>query len=306
MEKARFNMQNHRSCPICLGASNNSELFLEENIKKELISDLSFASRKPPEFMSHLLMRCLSCGLVYASNPPSVEDLSSAYHQASYDSSEEAKDAAQSYLKSTLPVLKRIPVLDSALEIGTGSGIYLDLLHESGFKNLVGIEPSIAAINSASPKAREWIRHEIFEEKNFEPESFDLICCFMTLEHVQDPMEITLAAHKLLRKGGAFVTVTHDYEGLLNRLLGKRSPIIDIEHMQLFSKQSIKQLFSNGGFHSIQSNSFQNRYAVSYWLRLLPLSNSIKDTFNKFLALLGLSRIKLAANVGNTFTVGFK
>lgn len=79
----------------------------------------------------------------------------------------------------------------------------------------------------------------------------------MTLEHVQDPMEITLAAHRLLRKGGAFVTVTHDYQGLLNRLLGKRSPIIDIEHMQLFCKQAIKQLFLNGGFHSIQSISFQ-------------------------------------------------
>jgi SAM-dependent methyltransferase len=306
MEKVRSNMQNQRSCPICLDKYRASKLFLEENIKKELISDLSFASRKPPEFMSHRLMRCLSCGLVYAPTPPSVEDLSNAYHQASYDSSEEAKDAAQSYLKSTLPVLKRISGLNLALEIGTGSGIFLDLLYDEGFKNLIGIEPSMAAINSASPKARQWIRHEIFEEKNFEPESFDLICCFMTLEHVQDPMEITLAAYKLLRKGGAFVTVTHDYEGLLNRLLGKRSPIIDIEHMQLFSKQSIKQLFLNGGFHSIQSDSFQNRYAVSYWLRLLPLPNGIKDRVNKFLALLGLSGIKLAANVGNIFTVGLK
>ena len=176
MERVRFSMQNQRSCPICLDKNSDSKLFLEENIKKELISDLSFASRKPPEFMSHRLMRCLSCGLVYAPTPPSVEDLSNAYHQASYDSSEEAKDAAQSYLKSTLPVLKKISGLNSALEIGTGSGIFLDLLHDQGFKNLVGVEPSIAAINSASPKSRQWIRHEIFEEKNFEPESFDLIC----------------------------------------------------------------------------------------------------------------------------------
>ena len=128
----------------------------------------------------------------------------------------------------------------------------------------------------------------------------------MTLEHVRDPMKIALSAHRLLRKGGAFVTVTHDYESFLNRFLGKRSPIIDIEHMQLFSKKSIEHLLLNGGFHSIKSNRFQNRYAISYWLRLLPLPNNMKVKINKCLTLLGLAGIKLTLNVGNTYAVGFK
>jgi hypothetical protein len=54
------------------------------------------------------------------------------------------------------------------------------------------------------------------------------------MEHVLDPKVIALPAFRLLRPGGAFVTVTHDHRGRLNRLLGRRSPIIDIEHLQLF------------------------------------------------------------------------
>ncbi len=62
---------------------------------------------------------------------------------------------------------------------------------------------------------------------------------------MRDPDIIAQASFRLLRPGGAFATVTHDYRSPVNRMLGKRSPIFDIEHMQLFSRRAVRFLWEN-------------------------------------------------------------
>ena len=299
-------MPSLRNCPVCGCGIEKATLFQEENIDLKRISDFSFASRKTPEWMCHQLVRCHSCSLVYAPNPPSVDELAQAYHQAAYDSSEEANDAAQSYMKAISPALRRLSQKNTALEIGTGTGIFLEYLLDAGFNEVVGVEPSMAAIEAAPKNRQAWIRHGIFREEDFASESFDLICCFMTLEHVQDPMALTHAAHRLLRKGGAFVSVTHDYQSVVNRLLNKRSPIIDIEHMQLFSKQSTRTMFESAKFQDVQVSSFTNRYSLQYWLRLSPLPKMLKSLLSPIFSSAPLNVIRLGINVGNIVTIGFR
>jgi SAM-dependent methyltransferase len=281
-------------------------LFLEENIDQARISGFSFASRKEPEYMCHRLVRCKTCDLVYASNPPEQAELAHAYHVAEYDSSEEANDAAQSYIRAMQPTLIKLQQRGKVLDIGSGTGILLELLKGEGFTDLVGVEPSSAAIAAAPLHRRDWLREGIFEENAFEPASFDLICCFMTMEHVRDPMATALAARRLLRPGGAFVTVTHDYSSLVNRILGKRSPIIDIEHMQLFSKVSICELFNRSGFIEVSATPFINRYSLGYWMRLAPLPKAVKRALKWASAHTGADRLKIGLNVGNTIATGFK
>lgn len=295
-----------RACPVCGTGSAAASLFLEASIDPARLSPSSYASRKQPEFMSHRLVRCPSCGLVYVPNPPAQETLAQAYHEAAYDSAQEAEDAAHSYMRAIDPVLRRIGTGRSALEIGTGTGVFLAQLERAGYRELVGVEPSVAAIEAAPSNRRAWIRQGIFCESDFEPASFDLICCFMTMEHVADPGGIATAAWRLLRPGGAFVTVTHDYQSLVNRLLGRHSPIVDLEHMQLFCDSSLHALFARGGYQEIDSRVFVNRYALGYWLRLAPLPQSAKPAIARLLDLAGLARIKLGFNVGNTLCAGYK
>lgn len=299
-------MIKERSCPVCSSPSYQAKPFFEGNVDLSRISEFSFSSRKIPEFMSHRLVQCRNCDLVYVDTPPAVEELAEAYHRAEYDSSEEAEDAARAYASAIAPFLHQLTQRQSALEIGTGTGIFLDHLATSGFRNIVGIEPSRAAIDTAPQERRNLIREGIFIESEFERESFDLICCFMTMEHVHDPGELARAAFRLLRKGGAFMTVTHDYRGLVNRILGKHSPIIDIEHMQLFSSQSIKELFHLSGFEKIAVTSFVNSYSLRYWLRLSPLPDIFKNRLSHVFELPLLRNRRLSINVGNTLTVGFR
>jgi hypothetical protein len=109
-----------------------------------------------------------------------------------------------------------------------------------------------------------------------------------------------------LRSGGALVTVTHDHRSVVNRLLGRRSPIVDIEHMQLFGAKSIERLFASAGFGDVGSRSFVNRYALRYWFRLAPLPAGWKRRLDRTLRRPTLVRIKVGVNVGNRLAWGFK
>ncbi len=295
-----------RPCPICDAGSEQSNLFLEKNIDPGKLTEFSFASRKLPEFMCHRLVQCHSCDLVYVDRPPSEDELADSYNRANYDSSEEADDAAAAYIQAIQPTLDLLTQRKSALEIGTGNGIFLEYLYSRGFSELVGVEPSSAAISSAPLSRQAWIHEGMFDEKNYTPETFDLVCCFMTMEHVRDPSVIASAVLRLLRPGGAFVTVTHDYRSLVNRLLGKHSPIIDIEHMQIFSKSSLHFLFRRVGYSNVTVNEFKNSYTLKYWLRLAPLPNVVKVAGSTLMQKTGVDNLKLSVNVGNVIACGFK
>ena len=299
-------MTPNRSCPSCESPSDGASLFLSENITPEKISGFSFASRKLPEYMCHRMVRCPVCDLVYAEKPPTEVVLAESYHAASYDSSEEADDAARAYILAIQGALARLENKGAALEIGTGTGVFLKHLKEVGFSRLVGVEPSRAAIDAAAPECREWIREGMFNERDFDPESFDLVCCFMTMEHVRDPLEIAKSAWRLLRPGGVFLTVTHDYRSPVNRIFGKRSPIVDIEHLQIFSKKAIGELFVRAGFEDVSAESFVNRYSLRYWARLSPLPAGIKAYLGTLFSTPAFSGIRLGVNVGNTLACGFK
>ena len=295
-----------RHCPVCDASPTGASTFVGETLDEKRLTGFSFASRKDPEYMSHRMVQCPACDLVNVDTPPRQDVLARAYHQADYDSSEEANDAALAYIAAIAPTLGRLRQRSSALEIGTGTGIFLEHLQRAGFKSLVGVEPSRAAIAAAPPNRRAWIRETIFVEADHAPDSLDLICCFMTMEHVLDPGAIARSAMRLLRPGGAFVTVTHDYRSLVNRILGRRSPIIDIEHMQLFSSASAAQLFRSCGYADVSVQAFVNRYSLRYWTRLMPLPGPAKRGALAILGRTHIDGVKLGFNVGNIITAGFK
>jgi SAM-dependent methyltransferase len=301
----RLDDRQSRPCPVCREFPERPQVFLEERLDASRLNAYSFASRKAPEYLCHQMLRCPQCDVAYVDRPPSQGALAEAYHAADYDSSEEANDASKSYISAFADVLESIGKGD-ALEIGTGTGVFLEALSHLGFQRVIGIEPSTAAMAAAPEHRKPWLREGIFAEQDYAPESFDLVCCFMTLEHVREPGDISESVLRLLRPGGAFLTVTHDFRSPVNRLLGRRSPIVDIEHMQLFSRAGIKALLEHSGFVDVQAKPFANRYSLRYWSRLLPLPSGLKGACQSTLSGLGLSNAKLSLNVGNTAAVGFK
>jgi SAM-dependent methyltransferase len=294
-----------RTCPLC-NSSDQSRVLAESNIDLAKLDAFSFASRKKPEYMHPRLIECAACGMLYASPVLSMETLISGYQSAHFDSGSEASDASLTYATEVAKIVPRLPDLNGSLDIGTGDGAFLTQLLRLGFQNVLGIEPSEAPRASASPELRQRIRQGTFRAEDYRPGQFSLVTCFQTLEHVPNPLAIARDAFHVLKPGGAFAIVVHNRKAASARILGFKSPIYDIEHLQLFDPRSARRLLQAAEFTGIEVSAMWNRYSLDYWSRLMPMPNAAKTAMAQAFRITGIGRMRLAVPAGNLIVVGYK
>ena len=294
-----------RGCPIC-GSTDEGEVFAEQHLDLAALDAHAFASRKRPERMRLRLIACPVCDLVYASPVPSPEALARAYEEAAFDSAEEARYAARSYAEQIEEALGALPDRRGALDIGTGEGAFLAELLRLGFSDVAGVEPSRAPIEAADPAVAGLIEHGVFRAGIRPPNSLSLVTCFQTIEHVPDPAALVRDAAALLKPGGVLALVCHDRRAAVNRALGLRSPILDVEHMQLFSPRSIEELLRRAGLRDVSHRPIRNRYPVRYWARLAPLPERLHGPISRALERTGIGKRPLTVPVGNLLAWGIR
>jgi SAM-dependent methyltransferase len=294
-----------RPCPIC-GERGPSQLFAKANVSPEALDRFAFASRKVPEYMHWQLWTCRQCDLLYADPAPSPEELAGLYREASFDSRAEALHATRTYGRLLPRIAARLPDRSGAADIGTGDGAFLAELLSRGFQDVEGIEPSTAPIEAADPSVRPLIRQGVFQGDSFPPESKSLITCFQTIEHLPDPLAFCRHAWLTLRPGGAIFLIGHNHRAFSARILGRKSPIFDIEHLQLFSPASLRCLLRTAGFQNIETFSLVNRYPLSYWVRLFPFPSRVKQRTLAVLKRVPIGRWVIPLPAGNLAAIAFK
>ncbi|MDX6464328.1 MAG: hypothetical protein QOE55_8025 [Acidobacteriaceae bacterium] len=293
-----------RACPLCGGE--DASVMVEATLDEGRLTASAFASRKIPEYMHSRMVECKGCGMLYANPVLLQESLAEAYKDASFDSGVESRLAAITYRAILEPHLPGLPSRNSALDIGAGDGAFLEELLALGFQSVAGVEPSEAPIAAAKPTVRDYLKCGIFAAEQFAAESLDLITCFQVIEHVWDPVKIAADAHALLKPGGLFVIVAHNRRAFSARILGTKSPIFDIEHLQLFDRSTGAALLRTAGFESIAISSLRNRYPIHYWIKLFPLPRTAKAAVSWMARTSGIGNLLLSLPAGNLAMVGRK
>jgi SAM-dependent methyltransferase len=294
-----------RACPLC-GCADDSEIFATQRLELGSLDRYAFASRKRPEHMRLRLVCCPRCDLVYASPVPAPETLARAYAAAAFDSAIEARYAARTYRDALAPLLAALPDRDGALDIGTGEGAFLGELLDAGFAGVGGVEPSAEPIAAAHPRVAGLIEQAVFGSGVRAPGSLSLVTCFQTIEHVPDPAVLVRDAAALLKPRGLLAIVCHDRRALVNRVLGLRSPIVDVEHQQLFSPRSVTRLLAGAGLVEVGHRAIRNRYPLRYWARLLPLPRRAADGAQRLLRRSGTADRAVTIGVGNLLAWGIR
>jgi SAM-dependent methyltransferase len=126
------------------------------------------------------------------------------------------------------------------------------------------------------------------------------------IEHVWDPAKIAADAYALLKPGGLFVLVAHDRRALSARVMGTKSPIFDIEHLQLFDRSTGAALLRGAGFGSIAISSLINKYPIHYWIKLFPLPRTAKAAASWMATASGVGSLLLSLPAGNLAIAGRK
>ena len=287
-------VNNENLCPACLS---KGSLRYPEKLEDNLFNDLTFASRKRPELMHYDLFECENCKTLFTNRNVNLSQLLKNYEIAEYDSNVEAKYAAKTYVKNLQKALPKFK--GSILDIGAGDGAFLSAALGVLATSNLGIEPSIKAI-AKNDDNRVNIKNIAIEDLETN-EKFDLVTCFQTIEHLNNPREFITNIKRFIKPGGYFAISCHNRLSLTNKILGEKSPIFDVEHLQVFTDQGIEKLFSGLNFKIVYSNKYRNKYPLSYWLKIAPVGEKIKDFVETKKKLFGLG---ISINVGNHMIVG--
>ena len=106
---------------------------------------------------------------------------------------------AKSEFNLALPFIQDGPIL----EIGAGSGLFAEYLHDS---NYIGIEINAEAALSAQQNGRNVILENYESYSDINSGNYNTVCSFQFLEHLPDPSTYFTSSYKLLSNGGTLIT----------------------------------------------------------------------------------------------------
>ena len=139
-------------CAICGTAGQATELW-SANFDLSALTPTVFSARRLPDRIHFRMVRCEACGLVRSDPAVAAGVLADLYARSSFDYGAEVGNLQHTYghLLKGLARLGAKPGL--LLEIGGGNGFFLEEALRQGWE-VRGVEPSVAAVESAAPEIR--------------------------------------------------------------------------------------------------------------------------------------------------------
>lgn len=195
--------------------------------------------------------RCSECETFVSKNktPKDFYDFKNFW----YKRQEEVNGHPNIEKRAELDFFNRIPFwwkqikdlnIQSVLEIGCGHGGFLHYCKKNGINECTGIEISEGTCNFAREHFNLDIICGTFPNVDLK-QSYDLICCFDVLEHLEDPV---LTLNKMKSLGKYIMIQVPVYRGEK-----KFKSFISVAHLFIFTEDSIKSLFSKENIKIISS-----------------------------------------------------
>ena len=289
-------------CAICETEGHATTVY-EANFQAGDLDAARFSARRPPDGIHYRIVRCEACGLARSDPIAAAGRLEELYAESEFTYGAETANLKRTYGHYLRVLRRHRQRREALLEIGCGNGFFLEEALDQGYRQVTGVEPSRRAAEAASQSVRESIRVGAFREGLFGPESFDVVCLFQVMDHLANPVAVLTEVRALLRPGGLLLTIQHDAEAFSARVLGERSPIIDIEHTYLYTPETLSRLCGKTGFRPLATGAAWNRYSLDYFAHLLPLGASLRRGMARALSAVKIGKLAIWAPLGNFFLI---
>jgi SAM-dependent methyltransferase len=159
----------------------------------------------------------------------------------------------------------------SVLEIGTGSGYFLDFFSQRYPGAVVtGIEYDerlLAITRARAPRAR--CLQGNAEAFDLLPEKFDLVVSFQVIEHLYEPEQMLAQVRRHLAPEGLFIITTPNLGGFGAQVMGRHWHGHRDDHVSLKSARDWVALVESHGFKSVYAGS--TFFSGIPWLNRMPL-----------------------------------
>jgi SAM-dependent methyltransferase len=135
------------------------------------------------------------------------------------------------------------------LDFGCGGGVFLQRMHRQGW-HVTGIDSSLDAARRVRTELGLRALAGSLPHANLDPESFDVITMWQSLEHVHDPREVVQQAFFLLAPGGKLLVSAPNIESLGFQWFGRNWYGLDLpRHLTHFSPRTLTWMLERAGFH---------------------------------------------------------
>jgi len=327
-------------CAIC-GTDGQAAEIYPANFDFADFNPEIFSARRLPDRIHYRMVKCSVCGLVRSDPVADAATLGDLYRQSTFDYGTEVDNLRRTYgryldrlgrfavanssrgrspsradmdglsqkggrASSRAADLGAVLNLGSLLEIGCGNGFFLDEARTRGYAEVRGVEPSCEAIAKAPSAVRDRIVCDIMRPGLFPGASFDAVCLFQVFDHLPDPAGVLAEAGRVLKPGGHLLILNHNIRALSARLLGERSPIVDLEHTFLFTPGTLSRLVRAHGLTVCETGRVWNRYTLQYVTRLVPLPAALKRGLLACFARTRIGRLPVWIPLGNLYLVARK
>jgi SAM-dependent methyltransferase len=292
-------------CAVCDTEGNARELY-PANFDDEAFNAEVFSARRLPDMVHYRIVQCNQCGLVRSDPVIDQETLKNLYLQSALTYGKDIPNLRHTYGTYLRKLEKHAAQKDICLEVGCGNGFFLEEALAQGYKKVIGIEPSQSAVEQASPLVRDSIHTDIMRP-GLIAEKVSAICMFQLFDHIPNPGEFLAVCADALQPGGLVLCFNHNAEAFSARILGERSPIIDIEHTFLYNPDTIRKLFEKNGYKVLEVGPAWNFVSLLSLIRLFPMPRDFKIKLIAFLERIpGFNQIRLFAPIGNLYLIAQK
>ena len=213
---------------------------------------------------SYPLYKCKKCGLVRPHPLPYHDDdkldiydnpKNIRYYNEKEKKIEEDSFEYKYYFKYFLPFIQLIDkykIGGKSLDIGCGAGHLLKLLAEKGFDS-EGLDVSKKLIDALKNKFKVYCCD--INNKNLKDNSYNLITANQVLEHIENPEIFVRRLNQLLVKGCYAIIAVPYLKGLVPNILRTKWYGLGYgQHLNFFSKKSLKIMFERNGFEICEFN----------------------------------------------------
>jgi SAM-dependent methyltransferase len=152
-------------------------------------------------------------------------------------------------------ILARLIPRDTAiLDVGCGSGGFLESLRKRGFTNLAGLDPTPECIQIIREDLDIDARIGTIAEHPFPLRSFDLALSTVVFEHLLNPgLDVDKMADLLKPEGMAFILVPD--ASRFSEFMVSPFQDMNVEHINHFSPDTLNKLFENRGWKRLDAGS---------------------------------------------------
>lgn len=209
----------------------------------------SFLLHPLKKFHIHNLVRCIECNFVFSEKVQQKNELKAYYQTYAYDRTEEfiSKITLKRYI-GILEKMSKFRLNNRLLDVGCGSGIFLSVAQSMGWE-CYGVELSEAAVNLCYRKGLTKVQYGELQDVVCSLPEMDIVVMIEVIEHMADPIQVLKLIRGLLRSGGLMYLTTPNFNSLERYLLGERYSVICYpEHLNYFTKSTIKRMLKNCGF----------------------------------------------------------